>query len=251
MTTTYRKQFDKTDKAKEYDADVYGLNSYSDLLWQIEQSQLETIIKELRDTHETIDYLDFAAGTGRIISFMEDKVDSATGIEISQAMIDRAREKLTRGKMICADITAEDSVVEGTYDLITTFRFVLNAEPNLRQAGINALAKRLKDDNSILIFNNHGNLLSLKLLLWPLHKIRGLGKGYRTAGNYMTNGQAHRAAEKAGLKIIKTIGCGFFGGTIAKILPTKILTSLERAFANSRLLRPVCVNQLYVAKRKT
>lgn len=251
MSTTYREQFDKAEKAEEYDADMYGLNSYSDLLWQIEQAQLDSIVKEMRHTHDSIDYLDFAAGTGRIISFMEEKVDSATGIEISQAMIDRAREKLTRGKMLCADITAEDSVVEGTYDLITTFRFVLNAEPDLRQAGINALAKRLKDDKSILVFNNHGNLFSHKLLLWPLHKIRGLGKGYRTEGNYMTNSQAHRVAEKAGLTIIKTIGCGFIGGTIAKILPTKRLASLERAFAGSRLLRPFCVNQLYIAKRKT
>ena len=251
MTTTYRKQFDKTDKAKEYDADVYGLDSYCELLWQIEQTQLDSIIKQMRNTHESIDYLDFAAGTGRIISFMEDKVDTATGIEISQAMIDRAREKLSRGKMICADITAEDSEVEGNYDLITTFRFVLNAELDLRQAGINALAKRLKDDKSILIFNNHGNLFSHKLLLWPLHKIRGLGKGYRTAGNYMTNSQAHRVAEKAGLTIIRTIGCGFIGGTIAKIFPPRLLASLESAFAKSKLLRPFCVNQLYIAKRKT
>lgn len=237
--------------AEDYDAISYGLNSYSELLWQMEQVQLESIVKQMRQTHDKIDYLDFAAGTGRIISFMEDKVDTATGIEISQAMIDRAREKLTTGKMICADITTEDAEVEGKYDLITTFRFVLNAEPDLRQAGINALAKRLKDDKSILVFNNHGNLFSLKILLWPLHKIRGIGKGYRTEGNYMTNAQAHRVADKAGLTITKTIGCGFIGGTIGKLIPHKLLTSLEQAFAKSKLLRPFCANQLYIAKRKT
>lgn len=251
MSTTYRDQFGKAEKAAEYDAIEYGAMAYGDLLWEIEKTQLASIVDEMRKTHATIDYLDFAAGTGRIICFMEDKVDTAIGIEISQAMVDRAQEKLSRGKMICADITTGDTEVEGKYDLITAFRFVLNAEPGLRQAGINALADRLKDDTSLLVFNNHGNTFSHKILLWPLHKIKNRGKGYQTEGNYMTNAQAHRVADEAGLTIIKTIGSGLLGGTIARAVSNKRIASLERSFAKSALLRPFCVNQLYIAKRKS
>src|SRR5690606_23057303 len=123
-------------------------------------------------------------------------------------------------------------------------------ETNLRQAGISALAKRLKDDTSVLVFNNHSNILSHKLILWPIHKLRGLGKGYRTEGNYMSNRQAHQVADKAGLKIVRTIGCGFIGGTIANRLPTNMANSIERTCAKIKLLRPFCVNQMYIAKRK-
>lgn len=250
MTSTYRKQFDKAEKAQEYDADQYGSTSYSTLLWNIEQTQLARIVEDMRTTHDNIEYLDFAAGTGRVISFMEDKVNVATGIEISQAMVDRAQEKLNSGTMICKDITPADAEVEGSYDLITTFRFVLNAETNLRQAGITALAKRLKDDTSLLVFNNHGNFYSHKLILWPIHKLKAMGKGYQTEGNYMTNKQAHQVADEAGLEIISTIGSGFFGGTIARLLPFKMVSSLELSLSKIKLLRPFCVNQLYIAKRK-
>ncbi len=250
MTTTYREQFSKAEKAEEYDAEQYGATSFSRLLWNIEQTQLARIIEDMRKTHDSIEYLDFAAGTGRVIEFMEDKVDTATGIEISQAMVDRAQEKLNSGTMICKDITVPDAEIEGSYDLITTFRFVLNAETNLRQAGITALAKRLKDDNSLLVFNNHSNFYSHKLILWPIHKLRAMGKGYQTEGNYMTNKQAHQVADEAGLVIIRTIGSGFLGGTIAKFLPFKMASSLEMSLSKIKLLRPFCVNQLYIAKRK-
>ena len=250
MTTTYRKQFDKAEKAEEYDLDQYSPKAYSSLLWSIEQSQLQSIVDNMRSTHDKIEYLDFAAGTGRVISFMEDKVDVATGIEISQAMVDRAQSKLTKGTMICKDITPAESDIEGKYDLITTFRFILNAEGDLCQAGIDALAKRLKDENSLLVFNNHGNIISHKLILWPIHKIKGLGKGYRTAGNYMTNKQAHQVADKAGLKIISTVGCGFLGATVGQALSTKRVAPLERLLSKIGLIRPFSVNQLYVAKLK-
>lgn len=250
MTTTYRKQFDKAEKAEDYDTNQYGARSYSDLLWQIERDQLAGVLAEMRKTQEHVEYLDFAAGTGRIIVFMEDKVDSATGIEISQAMVDRAQEKLSRGTMVCKDITPEGSEIEGQYDFITTFRFVLNAEAGLRQAGISALARRLKDKNSVLVFNNHGNPRSHKVLLWPVHKIRGRGKGYQTEGNYLSNAEAHRVADRAGLKIEKTIGCGFLGGTVCRVLPSGLASSLERMFSSWRILRPFCVNQMFVARLK-
>jgi len=247
---SYRDQFLSAKEAERYDSRQYGADSYSDLLWSLEREYLASLIEDMRTTHEAIDYLDFAAGTGRVIEFMEDKVDSAVGIEISPAMIERANQKLTRGRMICIDITADDAGIEGRYDLITAFRFVLNAEPNLRQSGINALAKRLKDDDSILIFNNHGNLLSYKLLLWPLFRFRSRGSVGRSPSGYMTNREAHRIARRAGLEITKTMGYGFLSGRVAAVLPAERIARIERAISRSRVLRPFCVNQVYVAMKQ-
>jgi hypothetical protein len=247
--STYRQQFARTSKAEEYDRVQYDPRSYSEVLWQIERDQLTELVDEFRRTHESIEYLDFAAGTGRVISFMEDKVDHATGIEISSAMVERAQQKLNKGRMLCTDITVEGAEIEGRYDLITAFRFVLNAEPGLRRSGIEALAARLRDETSLLVFNNHGNLFSHKLLFWPLHKLRSRRKGYRTEGNYMTNRQARRLAQEAGLEIIRTIGCGFMSGTLARLLPVEKVAAVEKRLARWRVLRPFCVNQLYLARR--
>ena len=245
---SYREQFAEPAKVRRYDAVDIGEGSYSDLLWEIEQQQLAAVVDAMRRTHEKIDLLDFATGTGRIIGFLEDRVDTATGIDVSAAMVEQAREKLPETTMICKDITAAGDEIEGTYDLITAFRFALNAEPSLCQAALKALAARLRDESSVLVFNNHGNPFSHKLPLWPYHALRRLGRGYITEGNYLTNRRARKFATAAGLTIDRVLGCGLLSAKSLRILGYDRAGALERALARSRLLRPIAVNQMYVAR---
>ena len=247
---TYRKHFASAARAEEYEDVHLAGGSYADLLWEIEKEQLAAELSELRRTHSHIDYLDFATGTGRIIAFMEDKVDTATGIDIAQAMVDRAAGRLTRARMICRDITSDDAEPDERYDLITAFRFVLNAEPSLRLAAMRALARRLRDGTSRLIFNNHGNPVSHKMLVWPYHRLRRIGRGYQPEGNYMTNREARRLAHEAGLTIERSLGCGLLSGKSLKLLSYGRVLPLERRLARSRLFQPLGVHQIYVARRK-
>lgn len=248
ISPTYRNQFSDEESVRRYDADQYGSSSYSSLMWEFEKLQLDAVLRKMRSTHAEIDYLDFASGSGRIIGYLEDKVDTATGIEISQAMVDVAAARVTRANFICGDITRDDEPVENTYDLITAYRFMLNAEPDLRQQAIHALARRLRDKDSVLVFNNHGNLPSHKLVLWPIHRAMAIGGGHRTSHNYMTNKQAERLASSAGLQIVETMGCGFIGRRLAGRLPAAGIGRLEGAAARSTLLQPFCVNQTYIVK---
>lgn len=251
MNQTYKQQFADPVMATSYEQTEYAPGSYSDLLWQIEKRQLAELIAAVRKTHSHIDYLDFAAGTGRIISFVEPMVDNATGIEISQQMVDLASKKLTKGTMLCKDITGPDAEIESRYDLITTFRFILNAEPTLRLAGIKALAARLKDPSSVLILNNHGNLFSHKLLMWPIHAVRRMGKGYLAEGNYMTHGQVMKLLDACGLEVVGSVGCGFLGGRIASLVGHKRARAWENAAASSGSLKRLCVNRMYVTRLKS
>ena len=245
---TYRDQFSAAAKAKEYQTVHIGHGSYSDLLWEIEKQQLTTVLDEMRRTRDRIDLLDFATGTGRIIGFLESRVDSATGIDVSAAMVQLAGEKLTGARMFCKDITAPDDEIEGTYDLITAFRFALNAEPALCLAALKALAARLRDDSSVLVFNNHGNPFSHKLPLWPYHAVRRLGGGYVPEGNYLTNRRARKLAEAAGLRIERVEGCGLLSAKSLRVLGFERVLGLERSLARYRLLRPLAVNQMYIAR---
>lgn len=248
MTASYRRHFDDPDAAAIYELQ-YSHYSYSGLLWELEQAQLMRLVTELRTTRPRLDYLDFACGTGRVISFLEAHVDSAIGIEISPWMAKRAQAAVRNATILCADITTEDHRIERRYDLITAFRFVLNAEPSLRLAGLKALRARLKDDSSMLIFNNHGNIFSHKAILWPYHRLRkGMG-GHRMKGNYLSNLTVHRLAKAAGLRIEAVYGAGLFGGKVAKLAPERLLNWAERQAASARMLRPILVNQMYVARR--
>ena len=249
MSGTYREHFEEAGKAAAYDAAQYSAGSYGEIVWQIERAQLSAIVEQFRATHPRIDYLDFAAGTGRIISFLEDKVDSATGIEISESMLAVARTKASKSTLICADITAPAAAIEAKYDLITAFRFVLNAEPTLRLLGLKALAARLRDDSSRLIFNNHGNLWSIKLLLWPWHKFRTLGKGRQQEGNYLTHREVKRMVRAAGLEIESVRGAGFISEKAMRLMSPARVSRLEHRLSSSPILAPFAVNQMYVVRR--
>jgi len=247
MSRTYRNNFTKASKPLEYEQQ-YAKNSYGEIVWSIERKQLIDFVTEFRRGKSRIDYLDFASGTGRIIAALEDHVDSAVGIEISPAMAEIAQNKLQRARMVCNDITGPHSPIEAKYDLITAFRFFLNAEPDLKQAAMDSLAKRLRDGSSRLIFNNHGNLWSHKLIMWPFHAIHRAGKGYIERGNYMTLKQARRLADKSGLVIENVMGSGVLSSKSEWLIPFDMLLRIESRLSKTSFARCFGVNQMFVAR---
>jgi SAM-dependent methyltransferase len=249
MDKTYREQFVCQSDALSYETQYVPMSAW-ELLWQVEKMYLTQIVENLRQSSAKIDYLDFACGTGRIIAFLEDKVDTATGIEISPEMMALAQQKLRRGALLCKDITAPSAEVEGAYDLITTFRFILNAEPSLRVTAFKGLAARLKDESSLLVFNNHGNPWSYKGLLWPYHQVCQAIFGDRREGNYMTNQQVRALLDEAGMEVVQVIGMGFISPKIMQLLPYALCEKIERLLAGKPVIQAFGVNQLFVARLK-
>ena len=95
MTNTYSNKFSGKNTPQYYDDNEYKDGSYSDLLWTIEKEQLLNIINRLKNNCLKVSYLDFASGTGRIISFVETYVDYAVGIEVSSEMASVAKDKVS------------------------------------------------------------------------------------------------------------------------------------------------------------
>jgi hypothetical protein len=246
MKTSYKQHFAGTVEAQNYDLEEYAVNSYSSLLWNLEKEELGSLLRELRRTHKRLEYLDFAAGTGRIAASLENFVDKSTAIEISQSMAARASRRLCATQVLCRDITARGAAIEGKYDLITAFRFFLNAEPDLRVAAVRALAARLRNESSLLVFNNHGNLWSLKILAWPHHHMRSAQKGWQPQGNYLRHSQIKHLLGSAGLRIVKVIGLGVLGGKIAAKIPFERSLRLERWFSASPFCSKFGQDQIYV-----
>jgi predicted TPR repeat methyltransferase len=247
--TTYRDRFKSVDNVHSYEFGQYAAGSYGELLWRIERECLQHIIDEYRSTQPVLEYLDFATGTGRIISFVEKMVGCATGIEISNEMAAVARRKVSSSKIICCDITNKDCAIEGKYDLITAFRFFLNAEQVLRMATFRALAGRLRDSNSILIFNNHGNLWSYRLLAWPYYCLKGIQQN-AWRPNYLSHSQVLSMVEQSGMEVVRVIGCGVFSGKLAKVLAFEKALNLEKWAARHRFLSRFGANQIYIARLK-
>jgi hypothetical protein len=86
--------------------------------------------------------------------------------------------------------------------------------------------------------------------MWPYYRLKQMGKGRRTSGNYLTSGQLRPVIEAAGLRLHRVFPSGFFSGKMIRLAGYEKTLRREERAAKSRLLGPLCVNQLYVAGLK-
>jgi predicted TPR repeat methyltransferase len=197
MTASYVDSHKKADKGVTYDKH-YDEAPWRRFLWHREQLAMTKLLDEFFKNQE-INLLDFACGTGRIAGFLENRVSQATGVDVSESMLNEARQKLTRTELICADITKDNVLKDRKFNLITAFRFFLNAESALRKAVLETLVGLL-DENGFLVFNNHRNSTS------PLVRFAYRRRKKR---NFMSMAQMSEMVGAAGLEIVRIYPIGF------------------------------------------
>jgi predicted TPR repeat methyltransferase len=134
----------------------YRENHFQRYLWAREQRILDSILATYFPG-TPVDLLDFACGTGRIVSVLEHRVRSATGVDVSEAMLEVARKKLKRTKLHNGNLLQDRLFPDRQFNLITAFRFFVNAESELRVSALRALEPLLAP-GGFLVFNNHQNL---------------------------------------------------------------------------------------------
>jgi len=201
---SYRDSHKYEGKGAEYEA-YYQNKARQKFLWSREQKILLRILEKNymgRDVH----LLDFACGTGRITEFLENRVKTSTGVDVSGSMLAIANEKLKRAKLIETDITEENILKPRKFNLITAFRFFLNAEPELRSVAMRALAELL-DEDGYLVLNNHQNSGSPWIRLRYAHYRKKNPEGIY---NVMSIEQMKNLVEEAGLEIVEIYPIGFF-----------------------------------------
>lgn len=151
---SYRKSHIDKEKGIKYDKE-YCQNSWNSYLWSQEKKCLIDIIKKFCKDENT-NYLDFACGTGRIVSFIEGYVANSTAVDVSSSMLEEALKKVKKTEIINVDLTTENVLDDRKFDLITAFRFFLNAENDLRNEALKVLSCLL-DEQGYLIINSHQN----------------------------------------------------------------------------------------------
>lgn len=198
--TDYRDSHKEPGKGRSYDRDFQDLK-YRRYFWVWEQQVLRHLLQTKFPGNREIRYLDFACGTGRILAFLEDHVSSAWGVDLSDEMLKVARQSVTKSKLITADLTQTDPFQGQTFDLITAFRFFLNAQADLREQVMKVLARLLKPDGFLVlnVHMNHSSLLAK--LVRTKRRLRGLDP---YAFNTLAHEEMERLAAVSGLQIVET-----------------------------------------------
>jgi predicted TPR repeat methyltransferase len=214
------------------------VNPYRAMVWRLEQQALDQILREhFGNRHPA--HLDFACGTGRILTHFRGHIRSATGVDVSASMMEVARRAAPDAELLEADLTQRDVLGERRFDLITAFRFFPNAEPELRRAVFSILARHLAPQG-ILVFNNHKNRNSLR------RRISRLLKREVTRGT-ISHAEVEELVAGAGLKIVKVIPLATLPvSENHPILPVPVVEPLERWLSHVPVLTGLAQSLIYV-----
>jgi SAM-dependent methyltransferase len=229
-------------KGRDYhDTFTPEVNPHRAMLWRLEQGVLDRIVRQHLKP-EKVSHLDFACGTGRVLGHFRNRFASATGVDVAPSMMAVAREVAPAAELIEADLTQRDVLGERQFDLITAFRFFPNAEPELRRAVIDVLARHLSP-RGVLVFNNHKNRNSIRGRVARL-----LGRA--SAEPTMTDTEVRALVAKAGLKVVETLPLASLPfSDNHQILPIPVLEFLERGLGGLPALTGIAQDVIYVCAR--
>ena len=197
--------------------------------------------------HETqkMHLLDFACGTGRVLRFLEGRFGTPTGVDVSKDMLEFARQACTKSNFVCGDVTRGDLNLVDRYEVITAFRFLLNAEPSLQRLVLKWIHGQLCE-NGLFICNFHLNPLSLTGL-WNIFYAYSFNK---PLPNMISLKKAKRILSQMNFKVIDIYGYGhmfYRRSGIRSSIAT--LLKVEKMFMNVSWLKLFARNLLFVAAK--
>lgn len=237
----YRCDYMDGTKAHFYDSSYDRRDNFYTLIWNLfEKKCLLHIVNRLQNRTT---YLDFAAGSGRVLKELESLFQKSCGVDISPQMIALARTHIKKSKIYCADITKNiPPELNKKFECITAFRFFLNANPSLRLAAIFHLS-RLMADEGILIFNVHGNKWSFYYLYALFYRFF-----YNRAVHCLSERDVESILAYGGLHIVATFGHGFIPPIFCRIFGRKLYYYTDRLFQKI-FFGYLTMNRIYIAKK--
>ena len=119
---------------------TYELGYYAALWTRIEKPLVAGILQALGSPHKKC--LDFACGTGRITNVAAEHFGGVVGVDVSQSMLASARVP-TNVRLYQTDLTRQP--LHESFDVVTAFRFFLNADDLLRRDALHAIRQHLNE----------------------------------------------------------------------------------------------------------
>jgi SAM-dependent methyltransferase len=156
FSSSYRDSHSSPGYGEIYNA-TYEEGYYADQWRLIERPLLVDILSRLVAGKPQARYLDFACGTGRILATAEDIFEDCTGVDVSPEMLKVARKFCSKSRLLQQDITVQP--ISERFDVVTAFRFFLNAEEDLTDQVLQAMHASMNGDGR-LVMNIHVNQTS-------------------------------------------------------------------------------------------
>lgn len=239
----YRDWHKTADAARQYEV-LFAPGTYDDWVWELEKARLAVAMRKYLSSQQVNRrILDFACGTGRVLEFLEPMTTEATGVDVSSSMLSLAKRRVRKAQLVCADVTREDILPADHYDLVTAFRFFLNAGTALREDALKAIRRALVNEG-ILIMNIHRNLVSLRLMGYLFRRyLQG------EALNVSSLWSMRRLLARHGFDVLEVMGTGWATPQMYRLLGRPWCSRIER-FATAAPILPYLAGNLLLVCRK-
>jgi SAM-dependent methyltransferase len=246
---SYSDRFQNAAAVESYEGREYGPGSYAATVWQGQLPVLERTLKAYRAAHGgPVRLLDFACGTGRVLAGLAPWVDAADGVDISEAMVAVARGKCPGARLAVGDILTRPDLLQKEYEVISCFRFLLNAEPALRGRVLRRLREVLRSPDGMLLVNVHGNARSLRhpALVWRRRRERSRPTGEML--NEMTAGEARKLLADNGFEVVNQQGYGMLPPSLHRTWLRPLVVAADRSLAGTHWWNRWSIDMLFICR---
>ena len=240
-SATYRNSHTTQGYGDEYEV-AYDDSTYYGQLWKtIERDLVVSTLRKLKQAGAE-NCLDFACGTGRILSAVESVFDDTVGVDVSDAMITVARTKCTKSNIIKQDLTRTG--LDDRFDVITSFRFFRNAEESLRNDALRAMREHLSNDGCLVV-NTHGNPWSPGMVALSARALI-----FKSTARTISKKKFERLLNDNGFKIEKQIDYSYLP-RIGSFFPRwyrPLMGPFEKVLPKIPLLKHIAESTLFVVR---
>lgn len=253
VSPTYTKRFTEASDARHYESTEYAPGSYSSWIWELQRPYVQREIEALRRQRSRIHLLDFACGTGRVLSFVENLADESIGLDISAEMLGLAATKCRRSALIEGNLAETPTLVEGPFDVVTMFRFILNAGPELASTILRLLHPHLLAGQGRLICNVHGNSWSLRRFALAFHRSGQSSQPTRPGElppmlEQMSPRRIKDLFRQTGYRVSSVYGLGLFPRFCYHGAGSTIFKACDRLMAGNTFAKWVSTDLLFVCE---
>lgn len=239
---------------EEYDRSL--ANRFELAIFELEQRHLRELFRRLRASDPGTRYLDFACGTGRILTVFRDLIRIKVGMDTSAGQLEIAESKVPDAVLVHGNLVTQPELLgDRRFDLITCFRLLLNLEPENRIPVLRALRARLAPGGHLIVDNhmNRYSILGVTALL--AHRVLGIPRkpnvppGRRGIISTMSEREVRDACAAAGLEVESVRRLFVLPGHGAfLLLPRRWLLAVEASLARTPWVNRISKNQIYVCR---
>ncbi|UVK57112.1 class I SAM-dependent methyltransferase [Mesorhizobium sp. AR02] len=218
-------------------------SGYYGALWEkIEKPLILDVLRPLGGAGRNC--LDFACGTGRIANVAAGLFGEVVGADISRPMLDCAQVP-PNVRLRHIDMTREP--LGETFDVVTAFRFFLNAEDQLKWDALKAINEHLKDGGR-LVCNVHMNATSpIGLVSRLLNRLSG-----RTIRHTLSAAKFKALLTASGFLVEEMIPYGYLPrpGNLLPGVCEALMEPFEKASRTLRAPGQLAQHFLVIAKKR-